>query len=52
MCRIYPTWAVTTFVALLFSANTINIGGDLAAMGEAAELVPVRAARYSHCWSR
>lgn len=40
MCRIYPTWAVTTFVALLFSANTINIGGDLAAMGEAAELVP------------
>ncbi|MGO7837926.1 hypothetical protein, partial [Rhizobium johnstonii] len=24
----------------LFSANTINIGGDLAAMGEAAELVP------------
>lgn len=34
------SWAVTTFVALLFSANTINIGGDLAAMGEAAELVP------------
>ncbi|MDE4589233.1 divalent metal cation transporter [Sinorhizobium meliloti] len=39
MCRIFPAWAVTTLVALLFIANTINIGGDLAAMGAAAELV-------------
>ena len=31
--------AVTFLVALLFVANTINIGADLAAMGAAAELV-------------
>jgi len=36
--RIFPPWAVTTLVALLFIANTINIGADLAAMGAAAEL--------------
>ncbi|MDQ0464356.1 NRAMP (natural resistance-associated macrophage protein)-like metal ion transporter [Caulobacter ginsengisoli] len=30
--------AVTLLVGLLFVANTINIGADLAAMGEAAEL--------------
>lgn len=38
MRRIFPLWAVTTLVALLFIANTINIGADLAAMGAAAEL--------------
>ena len=39
MRRIFPRWAVTGLVALLFIANTINIGADLAAMGAAAELV-------------
>ncbi|MCY1288673.1 Divalent metal cation transporter MntH [compost metagenome] len=39
MRRIFPDWAVTGLVALLFIANTINIGADLAAMGAAAELV-------------
>lgn len=39
MRRIFPAWTVTTLVALLFIANTINIGADLAAMGAAAELV-------------
>ncbi|MFN3523552.1 MAG: NRAMP family divalent metal transporter [Phenylobacterium sp.] len=37
--RILPSWAVTALVGLLFVANTINIGADLAAMGAAAELV-------------
>lgn len=36
--RVFPTWAVTVLVALLFIANTVNIGADLAAMGAAAEL--------------
>ncbi|WP_025662076.1 NRAMP family divalent metal transporter [Rhizobium sp. IBUN] len=39
MRRIFPSWAVTGLVALLFIANTINIGADLAAMGAAGELV-------------
>ena len=39
MRRIFPPWAVTSLVALLFIANTINIGADLAAMGAAASLV-------------
>jgi len=39
MRRIFPAWAVTSLVALLFIANTINIGADLAAMGAAVELV-------------
>lgn len=39
MRRIFPAWAVTSLVALLFIANTINIGAGLAAMGAAAELV-------------
>ena len=39
MRRIFPSWAVTGLVALLFIANTINIGADLAAMGAAADLV-------------
>src|SRR5579862_5764336 len=36
---VMPDWAVLLLVALLFVANTINIGADLAAMGEAAKLV-------------
>jgi NRAMP (natural resistance-associated macrophage protein)-like metal ion transporter len=39
MGKILPRWTVTIIVALLFTANTINIGADLAAMGDAAELV-------------
>jgi NRAMP (natural resistance-associated macrophage protein)-like metal ion transporter len=39
MGEILPRWLVTALVALLFVANTINIGADLAAMGQAASLV-------------
>jgi NRAMP (natural resistance-associated macrophage protein)-like metal ion transporter len=39
MGKVLPGWLVTGLVALLFIANTINIGADLAAMGSAAELV-------------
>lgn len=34
-----PRWLVLVLIAPLFVANTINIGADLAAMGDAAELV-------------
>ncbi len=36
--RVFPPPAVAVLVSLLFIANTINIGADLAAMGAAAEL--------------
>jgi NRAMP (natural resistance-associated macrophage protein)-like metal ion transporter len=39
MDGVMPRWVVTALVALLFVANTINIGADVAAMGEAADLV-------------
>ena len=39
MAKVMPRWLVTTLVALLFLANTINVGADLAAMGEGARLV-------------
>lgn len=39
MGRVFPRSVVTFLVALLFFANTINIGADLAAMGAAARLV-------------
>ncbi len=39
MREVLPSSVVTTLVALLFAANTINVGADLAAMGEAAKLV-------------
>jgi NRAMP (natural resistance-associated macrophage protein)-like metal ion transporter len=39
MGEVIPRPAVTVLVALLFVANTINIGADLAAMGAAAELL-------------
>src|ERR1700760_3758085 len=39
MGRVMPRPVVTLLVALLFVANTINVGADLAAMGEAAQLV-------------
>ena len=37
--EVMPRWLVIALVALLFVANTINIGADLAAMGEASALV-------------
>jgi NRAMP (natural resistance-associated macrophage protein)-like metal ion transporter len=35
----YPNWILQSVVALLFVANTINIGADLGAMGEAVGLL-------------
>src|SRR6201999_4510896 len=37
MGDIMPRWLVTGLVVLLFVANAINIGADLAAMGDAAQ---------------
>ena len=37
--KVMPRWLVLGLIALLFVANTINIGADLAAMGEASALV-------------
>lgn len=39
MTRVLPRWLVWLLVAMLFVANTINIGADLSAMGEAAAMV-------------
>ena len=39
MGRVFPSWVVTVIVGLLFVANTVNIGADLAAMGAATQLV-------------
>jgi NRAMP (natural resistance-associated macrophage protein)-like metal ion transporter len=39
MARLFPRPVVGVLVGLLFIANTINIGADLAAMGAAARLV-------------
>ncbi len=39
MKRVFPSWLVMALVTLLFVANTVNIGADLAAMGAAADLV-------------
>ena len=39
MVLVFPRSIVTLLVALLFIANTINLGADLAAMGAAAKLV-------------
>jgi NRAMP (natural resistance-associated macrophage protein)-like metal ion transporter len=39
VCRHYPVWLINTLVALLFTANTINIAADLAAMGDAFKLL-------------
>ena len=35
----YPGWLLHSVVALLFLANTINIGADLSAMGDAVQLL-------------
>jgi NRAMP (natural resistance-associated macrophage protein)-like metal ion transporter len=39
MADVMPRFVVTVLVALLFVANTINVGADVAAMGEATQLV-------------
>lgn len=39
MAGVLPRQAIGILVSLLFVANTINVGADLAAMGEAAKLV-------------
>jgi len=39
MGQVMPRPLVLTLLALLFVANTVNVGADLAAMGEAAKLV-------------
>ncbi|MES1156785.1 MAG: divalent metal cation transporter [Alphaproteobacteria bacterium] len=39
MQRVFPRSVVGALVALLFIANTVNIGADLAAMGAAARLM-------------
>ncbi len=39
MQQVFPPWLVTILVGLLFVANVVNIGADLAAMGAAAKLV-------------
>ena len=37
--RCYPNWLLQIIVSLLFVANTINIGADLSAMGDATYLL-------------
>src|SRR5437868_2518319 len=37
--RLYPRWVLLIVVSLLVVANTINIAADIAAMGEALQLV-------------
>jgi NRAMP (natural resistance-associated macrophage protein)-like metal ion transporter len=39
MKLVLPRWSVTGLAGLLFVANTVNIGADIAAMGAAAQLV-------------
>ena len=45
LAEVFPRWLVLALVALLFIANTINIGADLAAMGAAAQLLAGGGAR-------
>jgi Mn2+/Fe2+ NRAMP family transporter len=37
--RHYPNWILQTIVAMLLTANTINIAADLGAMGDALSLI-------------
>src|SRR5438034_47669 len=39
LARHYPGWLLHSVVGLLFVANTINIGADLGAMGDAVSLL-------------
>ncbi|WP_420382105.1 NRAMP family divalent metal transporter [Novosphingobium sp.] len=44
MAKIFPRFVVTILVVLLFVANTINIGADLAVMGAVAgSVIPINA---------
>ena len=59
VCRHYPSWLLNVVVALLFIANTINIGADLGAMADASKLligghsiVYVAAVRRDRRWRR
>lgn len=38
MARVMPRWLLVLLVGLVFLANTINVGADLSAMGEAGQL--------------
>jgi NRAMP (natural resistance-associated macrophage protein)-like metal ion transporter len=46
LVEVFPRPLVLGLVALLFLANTINIGADLAAMGAAAQLLAGRGERF------
>jgi Mn2+/Fe2+ NRAMP family transporter len=39
ICKWYPNWLLLSIVSLLLVANTINIGADLGAMGNAVGLL-------------
>ncbi len=39
ICRVMPRWLAISLVALLVLANTLNIAADIAAMGDALQLV-------------
>ncbi len=39
ICRIIPRWVAMSLVAMLVLANTLNIAADVAAMGDALQLV-------------
>ncbi len=39
MVQLLPRWLVLLLVGMLFVANTINIGADLSAMGDAAQMM-------------
>lgn len=39
VCRVMPRWVAIGLVALLVLANTLNIAADIAAMGEALQLL-------------
>ena len=45
LAEVFPRWLVLALIALLFIANTVNIGADLAAMGAAAQLLAGGGAR-------
>lgn len=36
ICRHYPGWLLNSLIVLLFTANVVNIGADLGAMGDAS----------------
>jgi NRAMP (natural resistance-associated macrophage protein)-like metal ion transporter len=37
--QVFPRWTVVLLIVALFTANTINIGADIAAMGASAQLL-------------